>query len=403
MSISATPIAPAHGFHTRLRLPRPVSALEGSVGFVSTFPPTKCGLATFTASLAGALGATGPIGVVSCVDERGETVSSPGVVAEWVRGSRSSLAGAAQALSAYDTVVVQHEFGLFGGEDGADILELVSLLDAPVVVVLHTVLESPSPNQRRIVEELARVASRIVVQSEVAGRRLLGAHRIDSSSVVVIPHGAPANLAPLALRPDPTRRPSILTWGLIGPGKGIEFAIEALAELKDLTPLPRYVVLGETHPNVRKHSGEAYRESLQALSETLGVEHMIEFLDGYRDTAAVLAEVRRADIVLLPYRSRDQVVSGVLVEAIGSGKPVVSTAFPHAVELLSGGAGVVVPHEDPAAIAAALRMLLTDPAAAARAAAAARRQAVSLTWENVGVRYRQVTRGLQPAGAVSAL
>ena len=159
-------------------------------------------------------------------------------------------------------------------------------------------------------------------------------------------------------------------------------------------------MLGETHPNVRKQSGEQYRESLQALSASLGVGQMVEFLDGYRDTAAVLAEVRKADIVLLPYRSRDQVVSGVLVEAIGSGKPVVATAFPHAVELLSGGAGIVVPHEDPAAIAAALRTLLTDPGAAALAAAAARRQAASLTWENVGLSYRQLTRepALRPRG-----
>lgn len=402
MSTAATQIAPAR-LHTQPRLPRPLGTREGSVGFVSTFPPTKCGLATFTASLAEALSAAGPIGVVSCVEERGETSSSPAVVAEWVRGSRGSLAGAVRALSGYDTVVVQHEFGLFGGDDGADILELVSLLEMPVVVVLHTVLERPSANQRRIVEELALLASRIVVQSEVARRRLLDAHEVDSSSVVVIPHGAPANLAPLPLRPDPARRPVILTWGLIGPGKGIEFAIEALAELRELAPLPRYLVLGETHPNVRKQSGEQYRHSLQALSASLGVGQMVEFLDGYRDTAAVLAEVRKADIILLPYRSRDQVVSGVLVEAIGSGKPVVATAFPHAVELLSDGAGIVVAHEDPAAIAAALRTLLTDPGAAELAAAAARRQAASLTWENVGLSYRQLTRELRSACAASAL
>ena len=306
-------------------------------------------------------------------------------------------------LASYDTVVVQHEFGLFGGDDGADILELVSLLETPVVVVLHTVLAHPSPNQRRIVEELAGSARRIVVQSEVARTRLLDAHDVDAERVDVIPHGAPPNLAPLPLRPDPSRRQTILTWGLLGPGKGIEFAIRALADLRDLTPLPRYVVLGETHPNIRKHSGDAYRDSLHSLASSLGVESMVEFLDGYRDTAAILAEARAADIILLPYLSRDQVVSGVLAEAIGSGKPVVSTALPHAVELLAAGSGIVVPHENPVAIAAALRTFLTDPGAAASAAAVARRQAASLTWENVGLRYRQLTRSLQPEPVASAL
>ena len=184
----------------------------------------------------------------------------------------------------------------------------------------------------------------------------------------------------------------ILTWGLLGPGKGIEFAIEALAELRDLDPLPRYIVLGETHPNIVRHSGELYRHSLQALAVERGVDGIVEFDNHYRDTSEVLAEIRKADVVLLPYLSRDQVVSGVLVEAIASAKPVVSTAFPHAVELLAKGSGIVVPHEDPGAIAEALRLLLTDRRAAAVAAAVARVQAASLTWENVARRYEGLTR-----------
>jgi glycosyltransferase involved in cell wall biosynthesis len=179
----------------------------------------------------------------------------------------------------------------------------------------------------------------------------------------------------------------ILTWGLIGPGKGIEFAIEAMAELRHLTPRPTYVVMGETHPKIVQASGEAYRESLVARARELGIEEMVQFEDGYRDTAAILARIRDADLILLPYLSRDQVVSGVLVEAIASGKPVVSTAFPHAVELLGAGSGTVVPHEDAGAIASALRAYLTEPGKAARATAVARRQAPTLFWENVGEAY----------------
>ena len=324
--------------------PRARSVL--AIGFVSTFPPTKCGLATFTASLAGALSDEVRIGVVSCVDESGETLGAPEVIGEWVRGSAASLTAAVEALDDYDAVIVQHEFGVFGGPDGDDVLELLARLRPPAVAVLHTVLERPSPNQRRIIEELAGLVERIVVQSAVARDRLLAAHDVEPEQVEVIQHGAPANILPGQSRRAAGRRPTVLTWGLLGPGKGIEFAIEALAELRDLNPLPRYLVLGETHPNIVRRSGDAYRESLQALAVARGVDDIVEFDARYRRTAEVLAEIRNADVVLLPYLSRDQVVSGVLVEAIASGRPVVSTAFPHAVELLAEGSGIVVPHED---------------------------------------------------------
>jgi glycosyltransferase involved in cell wall biosynthesis len=384
---------------------RSLGGLDGrrSIGFVSTFPPTRCGLATFTASLARILARTNRIGVVACVDEPAESrIPRELVVAEWVRGSDRSLNAAVAALDGFDTVIVQHEFGLFGGTDGEDILELVDRLEAPIIVVLHTVLAEPSTNQRRIIEALAARAEHVVVQSEVARDWLLAAHALDPSRVAVIQHGASANLEPQTVQHDPARRPIVLTWGLLGPGKGIEFAIEALAELRDLEPAPRYVVLGQTHPNIVRHSGEAYRESLQRLAVERRVEHVVEFDARYRDTAGILAQVREADVILLPYLSRDQVVSGVLVEAIASAKPVVSTAFPHAVELLGRGSGIVVPHENPGAIASALRTLLTDRVAAARAAAVARSQARSLTWEHVGGLYAELARGVRSPAALAA-
>jgi polysaccharide biosynthesis protein PslF len=371
-----------------------------SVGFLSTYPPTKCGLATFAASLANALESTMRVGVVRCVDHADTSVDRSKAVAEWVRDSPVSLIGAARALNRFDSVIIQHEFGLFGGRDGADIVELVGRLEVPAIVVLHTVLESPSPNQRAIVEALGRLCERVVVQSKVARERLLAAHQINSDSVLVIQHGAHANIVPQMVDPDRMRRPIILTWGLLGPGKGIEFAIDALAQLRDLEPRPLYLVLGETHPNIVRTSGEVYRESLIARAKALTIGDLVRFDDRYCETAAILAEIRKADIVLLPYLSRDQVVSGVLVEAIASGKPVVSTSFPHAVELLAEGSGIIVPHENPDAIATALRTLLTDRRTAARTAAAAARQAASLTWETVGRRYQQLTSEVTPAQAL---
>ncbi len=361
-----------------------------SVGFVGTYPPTKCGIATFTASLAKAMAPAGSgrrATVVSCVGVPGVLQYPSEVAAELVSGSSASREAVVALLNEVDVVVLQHEFGIFGGEDGSEVVDLVAGLSVPVVVVLHTVPRRPTPGQREVVEQLAQLADRVVVQSAAARIRLLEMHKIEPEGVCVIPHGAPANLAAAVPFPDPVRSPVVLTWGLLGPSKGIEWGVEAMALLRDVEPRPRYVVVGQTHPRILETRGEEYRDSLVAQAVALGVDHLVEFDNAYRDTASILARIREADIVLLPYLSREQVVSGVLVEAIASGKPVVSTRFPHAQELLGQGSGILVPHESAEGIADALRSLLTDPALASRTAAVSRRQAPSLFWENVGTSY----------------
>jgi polysaccharide biosynthesis protein PslF len=360
-----------------------------SAGFVGTYPPTRCGIATFNASLRKAM-ALLRSGVVACVDEPGATRFGPEVVAELVRGSVASLEAAAAALETFDVAIVQHEFGIYGGEDGADAVDLVTSLNVPAVVVMHTVLASPTLYQRALVEDLASAAEVVIVHSRTARSRLLETYGVSVPRVHVIAHGASLNVSARATGAGSARRPVIVTRGLLWPDKGIEFGIAAVSRLRDLDPLPRYVVHGQTHPHVLKSQGEAYRESLLEQVRALGVGDLVEFDADYGDTESVLAWIRAADVVLLPYCSHDQVVSGVLVEAIASGKPVVATRFPHAVELLSEGSGILVPHDDPAAIAAGLRTLLSNPELAARAAAVARTQAPALAWENVGRAYREL-------------
>src|SRR5439155_26591809 len=228
-----------------------------------------------------------------------------------------------------------------------------------------------------------------------ARRRLLDGYPADPARVALIPHGAPDNRLPARplTVPDvgpPRGRPTILTWGLLGPGKGIEWAIEALAALVDLDPQPRYLVVGETHPRVVERSGEAYRHGLMKQAAEQGVAHLVEFDDRYFATAELGRIVAGADVVMLPYDSREQVTSGVLVEALAAGKPVIATGFPHAVELLGGGAGLVVPHGDPAAMARALRRVLTEPGLAARMGAQAAALAPQLLWPAVAERYRSL-------------
>jgi glycosyltransferase involved in cell wall biosynthesis len=192
---------------------------------------------------------------------------------------------------------------------------------------------------------------------------------------------------PPADRCQPGEPARLLTWGLLGPGKGIEWAIDAMSEVSDLDPHPEYVVAGATHPKVRERDGEAYREMLvERAARSTSAAH-VTFDDAYRDLASLTRLIRSADLVVLPYDSRDQVTSGVLVDAVAAGRPVVATEFPHAVELLASGAGIVVPQRDPVALGQAIRSVLTQPGLAASMAAEARRLAPGLSWPAVARRY----------------
>jgi glycosyltransferase involved in cell wall biosynthesis len=192
----------------------------------------------------------------------------------------------------------------------------------------------------------------------------------------------------------------VLTWGLLSEGKGIEWALLALAELRETTELPRYHVLGRTHPKVLERDGEAYRESLVSMTRHLGLEDHVEFDSRYLAGPDLRRIVSEADVVLLPYDSQQQVTSGVLTEAVAAGKPVISTSFPHAVELLSGGAGILVPQRDPAALADALHRILTVPGLRDHMAREARGLAASLLWPAVAQRYIDLGRAQLGHGRV---
>ena len=364
-----------------------------SYGFLSTYPPTQCGLATFTASLATHVASAAEVGIVRIVD-RLQPDARREVIHQLLTGVTGSEISAAAALDRFDVAVVQHEYGIYGGADGEAVIEILRRLQVPAIVVLHTVLASPTPHQRAVLEDVVRNAAAVVVMTRTAQRRLLDDYLVDPERVVVIPHGAPTDWAAVAATGRAEGAATILTWGLLGPGKGIEWAIKAIAALHDLDPAPRYLVAGETHPRVLERQGHAYRDRLKAQAAELGVGHLVEFEDRYLDQASLRKLVTSANVVVLPYDSKDQVTSGVLIEAVTCRRPVVATAFPHAVELLSAGAGTVVPQQDAPAIAIALRRILTEPGVSASMVRAAERLAPDLTWQAVADRYRLLGRQL---------
>ena len=362
---------------------------DPSIGFVSTFPPTVCGIATYSASLVEALAGvvgepTRRLGVVRLSDGIAGDAGAP-VVFHHRTGDHTSLRTATSILNTYDTVSIQHEFGIFGGRDGIEVLDLISCLDVPTAVTFHTVLREPTAHQRMIMERLCDFAERIIVMSETASRRLVDRYHVEPGRIAVIAHGADPEFAgPSLVSGD---RPLILTWGLIGPGKGLEWAIAAVADLVDMNPLPRYLIAGATHPHVRRESGESYRESLKSLVQDLRLGKMIEFDNRYLSRADLARLVRSADLVVLPYESVEQVTSGVLVEAIAAAKPVVATSFPHAVELLSGGTGSVVPFGDPECLAGELRQILSDRPTRLLMAQRAQQLAREWYWPTIGERF----------------
>ncbi len=373
-----------------------------AVAFLTTFPPSRCGIGTFTRSLVEALarerGSGDSLGVIRLMTKGAPDDRDHRVVARVVPGAPGWAAAAAAAAAGFEALSIQHEYGIYGRDDGIALLDLLGRVEMPVFTTLHTIPAQPSPRQRLILNELAARSDRLMVMAEVARDRLLESYRADPGRVVVIPHGAravPAYGGPALA----DRRPVVLTWGLIGPGKGIETAIRAMRDLRRLEPAPLYLICGQTHPNVLRAQGESYRRSLEKLARTSGVSHLIRFVPKYMDQETLSSYLSRADVVLLPYDSTEQVTSGVLVEALAAGKPVVSTAFPHAVELLAGGAGRVVPQRDAGAMAAALGELFASPGREG-ARRAAREIGAALLWPAVAARFEGEVQSLverQPA------
>jgi len=370
--------------------------MPATYGFISTYPPTPCGLATFNAALATHLTAGSTVGGVvrllaADAAEGGLAVdrTAPRVVHTWHTDAPGGWVAAANALNRFDVAIVQHEYGIYPGHDGDEVLPMLRALKVPTIVVLHTVLGSPSPTQRSVLERIVTRADAVVTMTDTARQRLATGYRVDPRKVTVIPHGAGSHSsAPRAAH----EIPHLLTWGLLGPGKGIEWALRSLALLTDLDPMPTYTIAGRTHPRVLDLHGDVYRESLKALAAELGVTGAVRWDDVYHDQATLSRLIRSADVVLLPYDSTEQVTSGVLIEAVGAGVPVVATDFPHAVELLADGPGLLVPHQDPEAMAAGIRCLLAAPDVANHLTGLS--GGPTLRWPAVAARYQALAARL---------
>jgi glycosyltransferase involved in cell wall biosynthesis len=339
------------------------------VAFLGDYPPRKCGIATFTADLRCAVAAEHPAMkclVVPVNDLPGGYDYPAEVRFEIAEQDLPSYLRAADFLNIteVDMVCVEHEFGIFGGPAGSHLLALLRELRMPVVTTLHTILRDPNQEQRRVMRELVRLSTRLVVMTERGREFLRDIYQAPAAKIDLIPHGIPD--MPFA---DPdffkdefgvSGRQVILTFGLLSPNKGIEFALRALPDIIREFPDSVYIVLGQTHPNLLREEGEAHRLNLERLAHDLGVQRHVVFFNRFVEVEELMRFIGAADIYLTPYLTESQITSGTLAYAFGNGNAVISTPYWHAAELLAAERGKLVPFRDAAAIAGAVVELLRD-------------------------------------------
>ena len=381
-----------------------------TVAMLGNHLPRRCGIATFTTDLSEAIALASPAldcFVLAMNDPGRRHAYPPRVRFEIAENDLGSYRRAADFLNlnAVDIVCVQHEYGIFGGKAGSHVLALLRDLRAPIVTTLHTILAEPTPDQREVMHEIARLSRRLVVMSTHGAAMLRDVYAVPEEKIDLIPHGIPD--VPVAPHSKDQLGVGgkfvILTFGLLSPDKGIEHVIDALPAILERYPDAVYIVLGATHPHVKERHGETYRLMLEHRAQRLGVDSNVIFHDRFVSKSELIEFLSAADIYVTPYLNPAQITSGTLAYALGAGKAVISTPYVYARELLVDGCGVLVPWKDPGAIAREIIALLGDDATRLTLCERAAAHGRNMLWPAVAHRYLEAfdraraehTRGLR--------
>jgi glycosyltransferase involved in cell wall biosynthesis len=382
---------------TQSSSPNQLSSKPLRVALIGSYVPRKCGIATFTHDVFQSLNSFESISKIDVFAMGDEDVYDyPAEVVCEIHKTPESYRKAASIINAgkYDILFIQHEFGLFGGVSGDMIFELIDRVTLPVVTMLHTVLKEPNEDQRRVIKRLNDRSGAMVTMSQRGKSFLETIYRINEDRIEVIPHGipntSPRNLLQNKLQFGLNNNLVALTFGLIGPGKGLEYVIDALPEIVNRHPNFIYVLLGATHPNLIKTQGESYRDGLRAQAEKLGVGEHLHFENRFVGVRELTQWIGAADVYLTPYLNEAQITSGTLSYAYGCGTPVVSTPYWHASDLLAEGRGCLVPFRDADAIATQVNELLGDENRRNQMADDAYVHGRSMIWTAVGNRLADV-------------
>ncbi len=368
------------------------------VAYVSTYPPRECGIATYTKDL---------VDAVSTL--RARAVKSPAIVAINDRGGHynygstvkfqidtdeiESYEKAAEYINGSDIDIVnlQHEYGLFEGVWGKHVITLLESLEKPLITTLHTVLQDPVPEARRVLEQILQYSDSVVVMARI-GIQILGQlYGSFTDKIRHIPHGCPnvPYMGTTVLKQSLGLKDRVVlsTFGLLSRGKGMEYVIEALPQIVKENPQTLYLIIGETHPEVRKHEGETYRESLLDLVDSLGLQKNVRFVNRFLPENELLRYLQATDIYITPYPNREQISSGTLSYALSTGKAIVATPFLHAEEVINNGAALACEFKNPNSIADSVMMILKDSKLRQGLEKRAYEYSRDMIWPSVGMRY----------------
>lgn len=365
------------------------------IGFLGTYPPKACGIATFTQDLVRTIeNCFAEISPVVIAVGSDEMVYSSRVILEIQQKQRFSYKKAAQVLnySPVDLVVLEHEYGIFGGENGEYILDFVNELKIPLITTLHTVLPKPLPKQRYILQELGEKSEKIITMAYVTKKILEEIYHIPAHKIEVVPHGVSLQVQHkskenLKEALGYKGRQIISTFGLLSEGKGLEYGIEAVAKVAKMHPEILYLILGQTHPCVKARDGEAYREKIQNLVYQLDVEENVKFINRYLSKEEIGQYLFLSDIYMTPYPDSDQAVSGTLAYAAGYGKMIISTPYLYAQEILADQRGLFARFSDADSLAEKIEEILSNPGRKNLMAEKMAAFGEHMLWDNVAKAY----------------
>ncbi|MCJ7448397.1 MAG: glycosyltransferase family 4 protein [Bacteroidales bacterium] len=374
------------------------------LAYIGTYPPRECGIGTFTMNLYRSMAKNNGInkdsidGFIIAMNDHDQTYDYPEEVKLTIRQEhqRDYLSAVKFInLSGADLCILEHEFGIFGGQDGVYILPLLHRLEIPLIVTIHTIIKSPSYNQKAILVEICRMANKIIVMSHKAIEFLTTIYKVEREKIVFVDHGVPniqINKIQSKEEFNLENKKVLLTFGFIGRNKGIETVIKALPKVVEKYPDILYMILGKTHPNVLRYSGEEYRNYLQHLVKSLNLKNYVFFLNEYINQKELFKYLSAADIYITPYTNEAQITSGTLSYAIGVGAAVVSTPYWHAAELLADGRGKLFDFNDSNGLSTILIELLDNPDELKNLREKAYEYGKKITWPRTGEKYIEVAK-----------